>query len=100
MWTDPPGASSSTFQLVNDLDLTVTFEHSGVVVYPNGCVEAGGVRSRKTEADHENNVEIVDLTAQQMQEYFGSTAVRRVVVRVGKTTLTSSQVSVRRLCDE
>ncbi|OAO13468.1 serine protease family S08A [Blastocystis sp. ATCC 50177/Nand II] len=81
VWTDPPGASSSTFQLVNDLDLTVTFEHSGVVVYPNG----------KTEADHENNVEIVDLTAQQMQEQFGSTAVRRVVVRVGKTTLTSSQ---------
>lgn len=100
MWTDPPGTSSSTFQLVNDLDLTVTFEHSSVVVYPNGCAKGDGVRSRKTEADHENNVEIVDLTAQQMQEQFGSTAVRRVVVRVGKTTLTSSQVSVRRLCDE
>ena len=96
MWTDPPGASSSTFQLVNDLDLTVT----SVVVYPNGCAKGDGVRSRKTEADHENNVEIVDLTAQQMQEYFGSTAVRRVVVRVGKTTLTSSQVGVGRLCDE
>ncbi len=53
------------------------------------------MRDRQTSADHVNNVEIVDMTQQQVETCLGMNPDRRVVVRVGKTTLVSSQVRVR-----
>ena len=95
MWTDPPGATPSAFQLVNDLDLSVRCVHTDDVVYPNGFGMRGCVRDRMSSADHVNNVEIVDLTQQQMESCLGANPDRRVVVRVGKTTLVSNQVGER-----
>ena len=52
------------------------------------------MRDRQTSADHVNNVEIVDMTQQQVETCLGTNPDRRVVVRVGKTTLVSNQVRV------
>ena len=49
-WTDYPASTSSSKQLVNDLDLTVT-SPNGTVYYPNHL----------TSADRTNNVETVDI---------------------------------------
>ncbi len=50
VWTDYPASTSSSKQLVNDLDLTVTAP-SGAVYYPNHL----------NGADRTNNVETVDI---------------------------------------
>ena len=50
-WTDYPASTSSSVQLVNDLDLRVEGP-GGTTYYPN----------RRTSADHTNNVETVDIS--------------------------------------
>ena len=50
VWTDYPASTSSSKQLVNDLDLTVTAPN-GAVYYPN----------HSDSADRTNNVETVDI---------------------------------------
>ncbi len=52
VWTDYPASTSSSKQLVNDLDLTVQ-SPTGTTYYPN---HLGG-------ADHTNNVETVDIAS-------------------------------------
>ncbi len=51
-WTDYPASTTSSVQLVNDLDLTVEAPN-GTTYYPN----------HRTSADHTNNVETIDIAS-------------------------------------
>ncbi len=58
VWTDYPASTTSTKQLVNDLDLTVTAPN-GTVYYPNHL----------SAADRTNNVETVDIASPAVGTY-------------------------------